>query len=483
MNATAARGTAVLALSRGCYFILGYLAVVLLARELGPAIYGTYGVIISVLVWLEESGRYAIPSATAKLLAEITTGHAELERNALTLNLGLHVLFFVLLWVAAPGLASWFGIANGTLLFRLAALDLPCFGAYTAYQAIHQGYYHFFRLGLSQVIYALAKLIGVLLLIHFGVSLERALLVNAAATVIGLMVLLPGTSLQWKGCWLERVAPLVSVAVPMGLYFFPLMLRSSLLLGTLRIMSPVSEEVWIGILVAALNVARVPAFTLATVTIVLLPSLSRALARHDVALAKRYINQALRFFFILYLPVSFVLMAQPEQLMQWIYSQEFAGGGLLLSILVVGEGMHTLQAILGSVLNAAGEARKAAAVTILSLIPSLAMLVIFIHFLGVIGAALSSALMPLFGVVIFSGAIWQRFGTLLKKRSLCNIGLAGSLMFLVDALFPEADGFFILLHTIGLVVYVASLVVLGEITRQDVASFLPWQRIQRQAVT
>ena len=256
-NTEAARGTAVLVFSQVCYFVLGYLAVVLLAREFGPATYGAYGVIMSVLVWLEESGRYAIPSAAAKLVAESTSGNPQLERTALTLNLGLHALLFALLWGAAPWLSSWFGIANGTVLFRIAAIDLPFFGAYTAYRAIHQGHRRFFQLGSSHVIYALSKLAGVLLLIRFGLSVENALLVNVAATIVGLACLFPGGGLRWQGRWLEQVKPLVSAATPMGLYYFVLGVRDSLVLWTLQVMSPASEGAIIGVFVAALNLSLI----------------------------------------------------------------------------------------------------------------------------------------------------------------------------------------------------------------------------------
>ena len=59
----AAQGTIALVLSQGCYFFLGYLVVVVLARSFGPAAYGAYGVIMAVLVWLEQSARMAVPSA------------------------------------------------------------------------------------------------------------------------------------------------------------------------------------------------------------------------------------------------------------------------------------------------------------------------------------------------------------------------------------------------------------------------------------
>lgn len=491
-NATAARGTAVLVFSQGCYFVLGYFAVIFLAREFGPGAYGAYGVVMSVLIWLEESGRYAIPSATAKLVAEKTTGSAELEQTAVILNLALYSLLFVLLWLMAPRLSLWFGIAGGTLLFRIAAINLPLFGAYTALRAIHQGYRHFFQLGCSQVIYAFAKLVGVLLLVRFGLSLENALFINVAATVMGLACLFPGAGaarlfafsrLQWQRRWLEQIKPLASAATAMGLYYFVLGLRGELILWTLQIMSPASAGAMVGLFVAAFNIARVPSMILTTVTTVILPSLSKALVLKDEALARRYVNQALRFGVILYLPVCLLFMAQPEKIMQWIYSTDFSGGGVILALLVAGEGLRVIHAILGAVLNGAGEARKAAIITTVSLPPTLALLIVSIHFWGGVGAALSSAVITLISSVILGVLVWKRFGTLMNRRSASNIAIAGCLMFLIFELLSSLDDIFILPYAGGLATYFMLLVILQEITRQDFAAFVPWVKLKPREVS
>ena len=475
-NTTAARGTVALVLGHGLYFVLGYLAVVLLARVLGPSGYGVYGVVMSVLVWLEQSGRSAIPSAATKLLAETPHGREELEKSALALNLGLHLVFFVILWSAAPWLEAWFGIANGTFLFRLAAVDLPLFGVYTALQATHQGHRRFVRLGLSQVMYALAKLGGILLIIGLGVSLHKALLVNVSSTLAGVVFLLSGTSLRSAGRWFVGVSPLVAIAAPMGLYSTSLLLISSLDLWTLQAISAASEAAIIGVFVAALNIARVPGFALSAVSAVLLPSVSKAVARGDVPLVKRYINQALRFFCILYLPICLGLMAQPEALMQWVYSNTFTGGGILLSILLVSQGLWAVHAVLGSVLVAADQARKIAAVMGLSILPALPMFVIFVSLWGSLGAAVAGAVIPLFGVLIFATMLKRQFGTFLDRRSTSNIGLAGTLMFLVYALLPRSEGMLILSPLISLVMYLVTLILSDEITPQDFAAFLSWQK-------
>ena len=471
-NTDAARGTAALVFSQGCYFALGYLAVVLLARQFGPATYGAYGLIISVLVWLEESGRYAVPSATAKLVAEAPDGSGELERAAVTLNIALYAILFILLWVMAPWFASWFGIANGTFFFRLAAIDLPFFGVYTACRAIHQGHRKFFRIGASQIMYAFTKMAGVLLIIVFDLSLNSALLVNVAATLVGIAVLLPGIKLGWQSGGVKRFAPLLSAAGPMGLYYLILELRNSMILWTLQIMLPIADVRSVGIYVAALNIARVPSMALTTVTTVILPSLSRALALRDEKLARHYINQSLRFGLMLYLPLGLLLIIQAEELMKWIYSKEFSGGGVILAVLVAGEGLRVFNAIMGAVLNAAGQARLAAILSGAMLLPGLVMLVFLVHFWGAVGAALANAVILAVSVIIFSVVIWNRFGTLMIRRSACNIGVAAALMFLVFSLASNFEIFFVLPYAAGLAAYFAALVVLGEITRQDFAVVL-----------
>ncbi len=482
-NSTAAHGTIALVSSQVCFLIIGYFVVVLLAREFGPVLYGTYGVIMSVLVWMEQSGTHAVPSATAKLLAERTKERAELERSGLALNLALYVVFFIALWLAAPWLASRFGIANGTFLFRMAALDLPFFGAYTAYQAIHQGKNHFFRLGAAQIIYALSKLVGILLLIQFGISLEAALLVNAAATVVGLLCLLPGTAPPWQGACLDKIRPLLAVGLPIGFYHVLLSLRSWLLLWTLQIMSPDSEKAAVGVFFAAWNIAKVPSLALNQITTVILPSLSRALALNDTQLVGRYIHQALRFGLLFTLPVCLVLATEPDALMQWIYSRDFSGGGAVLAWLVVGEALRVFHAILGTILAAAGEARKASVVTILSFIPYIPVLVFFVPVWGGIGAAVSGALILTVCAATFGVIIWKRFGTLMNGRSAFNIGLSGCLMFLVFALVSQLDVLFVLPYAAGLIAYAVSLLSFHEITQEDFAIFLPWMRAKPSAVS
>ena len=53
-----------------CLSICGYIVAVVLARALGPAAYGVYGVVYSLLVALELTGKLGIPQAAIRLAAE-----------------------------------------------------------------------------------------------------------------------------------------------------------------------------------------------------------------------------------------------------------------------------------------------------------------------------------------------------------------------------------------------------------------------------
>jgi hypothetical protein len=57
-----------------------------------------------------------------------------------------------------------------------------------------------------------------------------------------------------------------------------------------------------------------------------------------------------------------------------------------------------------------------------------------------------------------------------------NIGLAGALMFLVYGLLPHSEGMLILSPLISLVLYIVTLILSDEITPQDFAVFLSWQK-------
>ena len=137
-------------------------------RGLGPADYGIYGVVMSLLLWAEMFSGAGIPAATAQLLSRhqrrrgcrraYCTRTAPVCRfSALRVVLGI-----------APSVARLLDITDGSTLIRVAILDLPFNGVYLAYQGLLNGQRRFGALSVTFVIYAVTKLVGTLLLVRTG---------------------------------------------------------------------------------------------------------------------------------------------------------------------------------------------------------------------------------------------------------------------------------------------------------------------------
>ena len=177
-----------LVLGRIVFMAGGYVIAVVLARGLGPAAYGIYGLLMSMLLWLEISSAFGIQQATTKLIPESTNQRAVAQTSAAAL-LTVTLVVFALCWLAAPIVASAFAIDGGTRLFRIAVIDIPFNGLYIAYQGMMMGHRRFGKLSVALILYSAAKMGGTLLLLIIGMSVEAALIVNVLATVAALIFL------------------------------------------------------------------------------------------------------------------------------------------------------------------------------------------------------------------------------------------------------------------------------------------------------
>ena len=473
MSTSASRGALVIVAGRGLFFFIGYLVVVLLAREMGPVAYGAYGVIMSVLVWLEQSARHTVPAAAAKLVAETPNQAGAIGSAALALNFILHTVIFVAFWLIAPWLETWFAIENGTYLFRLAAVDLPLFGIYVALQGIYQGQRRFPRIVVAELGYAFVKLVGVIVIVRMGISIEKALIVNIAASAGGIAFLFTWSVFTRREQWHVHTRAIAAIAAPVAVYSVATMLASSLDIWVLDIQTSAAANATLGIYIAALNVARVPGLALSALSQVLLPSVARAVADNDDALVRHYVNQALRFCLILYLPICLVLFASPERLMQLIYSSTFSGGAGMLVILVIAQGLWAVQSIFASVLIAADKAQVLGVLTVLTIVVACPIMVWLVNLASGIGAAIATGLVALANTATYSWQLRRRFGAVVRLRNLGRIAAAGLIMFAVSVACERFGNLGVVVScAAGLVAYSGALIVLSEVNAKELATSL-----------
>jgi O-antigen/teichoic acid export membrane protein len=464
---TAARGTLLLMFGRVSFFALGYLVSVIIARGLGPAEYGIYGVILSVLVWLEQIGRFGIPEAIMKLVPEDETRGPLLENTALTLLTTLFFGLFAVAWLSAPTLAAFLQIPDATHLVRVAILDIPVSGTYFACQGILAGRRNFRAVSGFLVVYALTKLVAILIAWLVGLSILSALIVNLTGTVGALVysgVRVGARTFQPS----FAVAKIVlALALPIGCYLLILQLLFNIDLWALQVIGTERSEV-IGAYVAALNIARLPALAFAVVNVVILPSLSMALGKHDMAMAQRYVQSGTRFLWITLLPSCTVLALTAGPLMVLLYSQQYALGAVFLKMQVFAFGLFGVAQVFSEMLIAGGNPYLVAGV-LLGHIPAAVLLNwALISYSGATGAS-AALLITACGSAAFMGfLVFKRFGLLLRGSTVVKVLLATAAMALLTMQLTIDGVWLIPLYVVLLALYGVLLVVLREVTWHEV---------------
>jgi O-antigen/teichoic acid export membrane protein len=467
------KGTVQLVASRAGSMVCGYVIAVILARELGPLEYGVYGVIMSALLWIEMAGSAGITGATARLIPQYDNQASAIEQTATALLLAISLLLFLLGWMLAPAFAHQFKISEGSMLFRLAILDLPFNAIYLSYQGLLHGYRRFGTLSVGVAIYSATKLFGILALTQIGLSVSAALLVNVLATVGVLAYLLLKVPLKGLRPKYSLARSMLRLALPMGIYLASLQVLLSVDLWSLKSLWTGPGEV-IGVYVAALNVSKALTVVPATLSGVLFASLSWALAQSDKVKVQTCILGAARLACIALFPVCALLVLHAEPLMALLFSRTYAGGGDYLAIQVVAFGLLGFFDLYYQALMAAGKQKQAAAI-LLALIPTALLFnVSFIPAFGAVGAALSLALTIGLGTIIGGIYVYRSLGCLIQLSTVIRVAGATLLMTITSTQVDITGPWLILKLALLSALYVFFLVLVKETTWRELKTFVPW---------
>jgi O-antigen/teichoic acid export membrane protein len=463
------QGTRQLFVARCCLFASAYVVAAILARKLGSTDYGVYGVVISVLLWLEMVANAGVPGATARLLAAERHDAGDVERSSRAILLSISVLLLVAIWFLAPAIASLMRIPDGATVFRIAALDLPFAALYASYDGILYGRRQFGTLARALVFFACVKVGGILALMVFGITVERVLAVTVASTcalsaILAFRCRINGVFPRWN-----VVRDVAVLAVPLALFLIAGQVLVNLDLWSLQSLWQGGGEV-VGQYVAAANLARILMVVPAAQAGVLFASVAWALSSHRSSQARRHIQEAARFALIIAVGVNVVLSWDAADVLSLLFSSPYAGGQPFLRMLLVGFGLFALLDVFATALIAAGR-QWFVSLAMASIVPIVWLTnYLLIPRLGPLGAATTMVVGMAIAATVIGTVTYRRFGSVLEWPTLSRVMLAAAVVVLTS-ISVQVQGAF-LLGKVGLLggVYFLVLYLSGEITARDFRS-------------
>ncbi len=408
-----AQGIQAMALQTGAHLLVtlaGYLTTVILAAGLGPTLFGAYSLVYGTLLATEVIGRLGLPAALTRQMAAAGVQAPRIAGGGLLLGTITYLLLFAGFWLGAPALAAVLNVTDGAHLFRIAALDIPFYCLLFVGNAILNGRQRFAAAALVTAIYALAKAVGIVGLAWYGISIAGALVVNAAASAIGLAVAAFTARSEVgppAGAAMRATVRLALALCVRGVASQVLAVIGLWALGVGAALVPPDAA---GQYAAAQSIGRLPIILALGSGSVVVASVAAALARGAPDEARQVLVDTIRLMLMLLLPAAAVAVVDGATITTLLFGPAYAAAGPLLAVLFIGQGIgmtlllvHSAALVgLGAMAALLRANLAALAVTVL-LLPAILPL-------GAMGAALATAAGCLTGVLLAGGAVRRALG-------------------------------------------------------------------------
>jgi len=465
--------------------ISGFVLQVVLARKLGPELFGLYTLVISILLWAETSVTMGIPSVFQKIISE--------TKDQIRLLIGAvgkySVTYCVAVWLLfalfSPIIALLMQDARLVTLLLVASLDIPFFGLYATFICMLNGHGQFLYQSSIAAIYSIARAAVIVIAVLLGFGLVGALLGNAIGSAIGLIIGFlcvrkisgqydePTEEVRIEAYRKVR-GRLITFGVPFVIYQ---LFKSVLIHMDIWFVKALSGDgdaaaITLGYYAIAYNLARIPYFMISGVTFTAFPAISRAFFENRISDVRDIIRQMFRLIFLVLLPLNALVFSRADEMIVLLFSETYQPAADTFRILFAGISLYTIFMFLVSIFAAENRPRTSLVYSVLLIPIGVILNMVLIPKYGIEGAAVATAGVSLIGVAIVLPALQRQIGGLIDIASLVKTGGLSIGIYFISQFDYLYEYHLIVGFVILGIVYLAGLFAVGEIDRKLVLSIL-----------
>jgi len=458
------RGFMLVTAGQGVSMASAYATHIILARQLGPANYGRYGVFLSVASTVALILTAGLPEAITKFSAEEPAAAAGIFAQGLKLQLRFSVGVTALYALLSPLFARALNDPSLTPEFVISAASIPPVAVYALVTGAYSGRRNFGAQALIVGGYGLLRCLLTVGLASFQ-AVRGAVLGIVIAPYVIVALALPKLLTRGAPGRVETRKLLV-FARPVILFTVAYGLLMNLDLLVVKALARGDAEV--GFYTAASTIAKVPFFAFSSLGVVLLPTVSAA-ARGDSAELDGA-RAAIRWTFLASLSIAFAGAPVATPALELLYGAKYADSGLALAVLVLSGTLLTQVYILSYALNGLGQPRLGMLVTLAGLVIEPALVVVGYREWGLVGAAAGSCATTLVLLLAIARASKPHLGRVLGVGTLVRTTLAGVLTCTVGATLPRHGVLSLGLFVPLLALAAGLLIVLREASMKELLS-------------
>lgn len=465
MNTHVARGAVFLTISSIIFIISGYIINIWLGRYLGPAEYGIYGIIISLVSIINITQTAGIPLAVSKYVASNLEKAEVVYKTGFILQVVSTGIISLLFFMLSTPIALMLKDRSLIPYIQLAAFIFPLYGIFALITGYYNGLHNFKKQAVLHIVYSIVKIITIIpftIFFHLPGVIVGFILSPFLTLLTGFHLPRSITSFSYK--------KLIAFSLPLiGIAIFSNLLQS---IDLFFVKILLTSENAPGYYTASQNISKIPFYALSSLSIVLLPTISRTVSQNLEEETKNYINNCIRIVLILCAPIVLFMSATSTYLLHFIYSSEYIPAAESLSILLIGIAFLTMFTVQSNILNGAGNPKAPLLIAIISVIVTALLCLLLIPSENLNGAALATTIGSFVAMILTTILVYKKFKTLPSLQSILKILFASlPLYFLLRTItFPLFLLPFLYLFIFS--IYIVLLILMKELTKTDVAMLI-----------
>jgi stage V sporulation protein B len=466
----AGRGTIFITAAKVWFIVTGYGIYFALPRLLSVEQWGLYVVVIgavSVLNAVIVTGTY---QTVSKYVSQEEGKADSVKAAALRLQLlvggGASLGFFLL----ASVIAGYLNDQRLTAYLRLASLITLSYSFYSVFTGYFNGRRKFLAQAGLDAAYSTLKVVFIVLFVWLGYGVMGAVagFALAAASVLVLSAIVAGKR-SLKGVVRQGDLFRFQAYLLVSTLVINLLQRADLFLIKARSASDATTASGnAGYYAAATALAAVTYQIIISVTFVIFPLVSQATFAGDRAKTRIYISSTMRYTLMIMALVATLLSANAAEVLHVVYTDDYQVGATALSVVAYGMLLFGLLYVLTTIISASGRPGVSLVIGTFTLAASGVLNFVLIPGYGLTGAAVGTTAAMFLGAVVSGGYVKRTLGAFLPWVSAFRIGGCALGVFVVSKLLVPGSRLLIVFQLAAMaVLYVAGLVVTGELSRDD----------------
>lgn len=469
----AAHGVVLLTSAQALMVVFGYVIHIAAARLLdSPADYGRFVVVLSIMTWVKYSQVLLVLPGLRKIVSE---DHRRFRPALIAAGKWYSLIALAFLFGFRACVPLLAGVLADPILIpflALAALEMPFFAALAMCRQLLTAIRRYAAEGVPMMVYSVTRAGAVCLLLALGYGVMGAIIGQIIGTGVAVAITLVLCLRVQAQIPAVPYPPMMRRAFGWTAMEFPAALGIMTLasLDLWLVQRLIEDEGLIGVYGAAFTLSRLPHFFVAGMTAAVFPRVSGAFAEGNRELAREVGRKAIRLLIVVFIPFCCLMGSSADEIVGLLFPAKFGGAGGPVVLLSIAMSCLGVTLLLCSLVAAAN--RPGARLALVAVLLPLGYLLIckLIPVWGLSGAAAASLVTTAVGVTLASLFVGRSLGILPPGLTILRCALAGAAVYLLGRIWPT-EGLMVMVKCVAVgVFYVAGLVLLRELRKEDLTS-------------